>query len=110
MEGIIGRNAFTLAGGWGNEEATSSTALAQGQYFKVTIHCDPMQYKIAINQQHFAEFNHRADPATMTYLNVASTSQDMTLACISIEDSTPTPHNQGYAPPMYPMQPNQHQG
>ncbi|XP_042891813.1 galectin-4-like [Penaeus japonicus] len=137
LEGMIGRNAFTRAAGWGVEEASGSVALAQGQNFEVTILCDPMCFKIAVNQQHLAEFSHRTNPATMTYLNVASSSQDITLACVWIEDPAPPPPAQppygapspagpyapqpnygppppysggpGYAPPMYPNQPYQQQ-
>ncbi|XP_068242862.1 galectin-8-like isoform X2 [Palaemon carinicauda] len=90
-EGIIGRNAFTRAAGWGQEEATSSIALARGQNFDVTILSDPINFKIALNGQHFAEFSHRTNPATLIYINIASTSQDMTLACVWIEDPNPVP-------------------
>lgn len=73
----------------------------------------------------------------MNYINVASSSQDITLACVWIEDSAPPPPVQpsygapgvggpyppqpnygppppysggpGYAPPMYPNQPYQQQ-
>ncbi|XP_066979112.1 uncharacterized protein [Macrobrachium rosenbergii] len=90
-EGIIGRNAFTRAAGWGQEEATNSIALARGQNFDVTILCDAMQLKIALNGQHFAEYNHRTNPATLSYINIASSSQDLTLACVWIEDSNPVP-------------------
>lgn len=137
LEGVIGRNAFTRAAGWGVEEASGSAAFAQGQNFEMTILCDPMCFKIALNQQHFAEFSHRTNPATMNYINVASSSQDITLACVWIEDSAPPPPVQpsygapgvggpyppqpnygppppysggpGYAPPMYPNQPYQQQ-
>lgn len=99
-EGMIGRNAFTRNAGWGQEEATSSAAFACGQNFDVTIFCDPMQFKIALNQNHFAEFNHRTNPATLTFLNIASTSQDVTIACIWIEDEAAQPQPQpGFAPP-----------
>ncbi|KAG7156598.1 galectin-4-like [Homarus americanus] len=103
VEGVVGRNSFTRAMGWGQEEATNTLALARGQNFDVTIMCDPINFKIAINHDHFAEFNHRTNPATMTYLNIASTSQDMNLACVWIEDSSPPPYAQ-MAPvgPHYP--------
>nr|QBG49579.1 galectin [Penaeus penicillatus] len=136
LEGVIGRNAFTRAAGWGVEEASGSAAFAQGQNFEMTILCDPMCSKIALNQQYFAEFSHRTNPATMNYINVASSSQDITLACVWIEDSAPPPvqppygapgaggpydpqpnyvppppysPGPGYAPPMYPNQPYQQQ-
>ncbi|XP_045108962.1 galectin-9-like isoform X3 [Portunus trituberculatus] len=99
-EGVIGRNAFTRAAGWGQEEATSSPAFARGQNFDITILCDPAQFKIALNQNHFAEFNHRANPASLTFLNISSTSQDVTVACVWVEDGPGAPQPQpGFAQP-----------
>ncbi|KAK4301805.1 hypothetical protein Pmani_026072 [Petrolisthes manimaculis] len=109
-EGIIGRNAFTRAAGWGQEEATNSAAFARGQNFDVTILCDPVAFKVAINNDHFCEFHHRINPASLTYLNMASTPQDLHLACVWVEDgSAPQPQPPAYAqaPPMgmsYPPQ------
>lgn len=45
-EGIIGRNAFTRAAGWGQEEATNSAAFARGQNFDLTILCDANEFKV----------------------------------------------------------------
>lgn len=100
-EGIIGRNAFTRAAGWGQEEATSSAAFARGQNFDLTVLCDSAEFKIAINQNHFASFSHRTNPATLAFLNIDSTNQDVTIACVWIEDNQAPPAPQpGFAPPM----------
>nr|QGN03800.1 galectin [Scylla paramamosain] len=109
-EGVIGRNAFTRAAGWGQEEATSSPAFARGQNFDITILCDPAQFKIALNQNHFAEFNHRTNPASLNFLNITSTSQDVTVACIWIEDGPGAPQTQaGFAPsPISGFEPRRH--
>lgn len=45
-EGVIGRNAFTRAAGWGQEEATNSDAFARGHNFDITILCDPSAFKV----------------------------------------------------------------
>jgi len=91
-EGIVGRNSFTRAAGWGAEEASNTPAFAPGQNFEITILCDPMQFKIALNGQHFAEYNHRTNPASMMFLNVASSTQDITLGCVWIENpAVPAP-------------------
>ena len=49
-EAQLGRNCFTRAGGWGNEELTSAVAgLAPGMPFDVAILCDAQQFKVSIN-------------------------------------------------------------
>ncbi|KAK7075564.1 Galectin [Halocaridina rubra] len=113
VEGVIGMNSFTRASGWGQEEATNSIALARGQNFDVTILCDPMQFKIALNGEHFAEYNHRTNPATLMYVNMASSGQDLTLACVWIEDNSApvppppqAPYSQALAGMPYPPSPS----
>ncbi|CAL4139099.1 unnamed protein product, partial [Meganyctiphanes norvegica] len=132
-EGIVGCNAFTRSGGWGQEAAVNTPALVRGQTVEITILCDPTVFKIAMNRSHLTEFHHRLNPASLNHLNISSTSNDITISCVWIEDTaqpaapappyaqapstsppygTPGPNPQqtsstgGYAPPpgMYPGQ------
>lgn len=107
-EGVIGRNAFTRQAGWGQEEATSSVAFARGQNFNVAIMCDQTNFKVAINNDHFCEYSHRINPASLTCLNLLSTPQDLHLACVWIEDGAAIQSPAGFGQAMpagYAQQP-----
>uniref|UniRef100_A0A6A7FNY0 Galectin n=2 Tax=Hirondellea gigas TaxID=1518452 RepID=A0A6A7FNY0_9CRUS len=102
-EGQLGRNSFTRAAGWGPEElAPGVQGLAPSMTFDVTIMCDPLQFKIAYNGKHVCEYMHRMNPASLSYLNVASLPGDLSLSCVWIEQSQNQAPAQPYAAPAPP--------
>ena len=44
---------------WGNEEKSGYSPITANQPFEILILAEPMIYKIAVNGQHFCQFNHR---------------------------------------------------
>lgn len=105
-EGQMGRNSFTRGLGWGTEELSSSVpGLAPGAPFDLTVLCDPQHFKMAFNGHHLCEFNHRVNPSSLTYLQVASLPGDLSLSCVWIEQNVAPPQQQvqsyGAPPPAY---------
>ncbi|CAL4068658.1 unnamed protein product, partial [Meganyctiphanes norvegica] len=90
-ESIVGCNAFTRARGWGQEMATGTPGMIRGQSFEITILCEPVNFKIALNRTHLTEFAHQTNPSSLSHLNVATGSSDITLSTVWIEDSIPVP-------------------
>ncbi|KAL0273193.1 UNVERIFIED_CONTAM: hypothetical protein PYX00_005927 [Menopon gallinae] len=54
----------------GYEERHGPMPIYPGQNFEVIILCDPQNFKIAFNGQHFTEFNHRLPYSAITNLSV----------------------------------------
>ncbi|XP_033125921.1 galectin-8-like isoform X2 [Anneissia japonica] len=53
------RNTLTRQS-WGKEETQGSYfPFAHGQHFQIIILCEPHQFKVAVNGQHFIEYKHR---------------------------------------------------
>ncbi|CAF1228215.1 unnamed protein product, partial [Adineta ricciae] len=67
-------------GGWGNEERKSLN-ISSGQSFNVIIMVTEQAFKIAVNNQHVADFNHRMP---FTAADTVSIKGDLNLADVQI--------------------------
>jgi len=106
QEHQLGRNSFTRATGWGNEELTPNVhGLAPSANFDIAILCDPACFKIAMNGQHLCEFQHRMNPNMLNHVQIGSLSGDLTLSCLWVEESNTAPPPPASAPQM-PYNPN----
>ena len=105
-ERVVVRNSLTF-GQWGHEEKHGPVfPFIAGQAFEILIMAEPNQYKIAINSQHFTEFNCRMPLERVSYL---SADGDITINMITFEGGYGAP---GHAqmpmampmptPPMHP--------
>ncbi|KAF7394783.1 hypothetical protein HZH66_007957 [Vespula vulgaris] len=66
-DGVITRNHIESMT-WGANENEGPLCIQPGQEFEMIILCDHLNYKIAINGRHFAEFAHRLPYQKVTYL------------------------------------------
>ncbi|XP_046822778.1 uncharacterized protein LOC124425847 [Vespa crabro] len=66
-DGVITRNHIESMA-WGANENEGPMCIQPGQEFEIIILCDHLNYKIAINGRHFAEFAHRLPYQKVTYL------------------------------------------
>ncbi|XP_011305633.1 spidroin-2-like [Fopius arisanus] len=81
-DGFITRNHIQSMS-WGPEENGGPLVLQPGQDFEVILLCEPLQYKIAINGRHFAEFGHRLPYQKVTHLVIDG---DVEITSISYEN------------------------
>jgi len=68
-EGAVVRNSKNN-NQWGQEERGGSFPFSKNQPFQLQILCDPQSFKIAVNGQHFADFQHRMDAANVQTVTV----------------------------------------
>lgn len=55
---------------WGNEEKSGHSPIRTNQPFEILILAEAMNYKVAVNGQHFCQFNHRLPLNLARFINV----------------------------------------
>jgi len=58
-------------GGWGPEERDGYNPFTKGGNFDMLILCEPNEYKVAVNGQHFTSFRHRANMQEVNHIGVS---------------------------------------
>ncbi|XP_060083867.1 galectin-9-like isoform X2 [Ylistrum balloti] len=104
-QGNVVRNSHEK-GSWKKEETYGSFPFHPGQPFEMIIAVEISQYKIAVNGQHFTEFQHRIPVHLVNTINICGA---VSIFCIRFDapgQAMPTgyPQNFGYGqPPMMPQ-------
>ncbi|KAK3921371.1 Galectin-5 [Frankliniella fusca] len=71
---------------WGPEESLGFFPFSQGQPFELILLCEATHFKIAINGQHYTEFEHRMAFQTVSHITVDG---DIELTSVRFEDPPP---------------------
>ncbi|KAF5275171.1 hypothetical protein FQR65_LT04203 [Abscondita terminalis] len=110
LQSYIARNSFE-DGEWGKEEDSGNLTIAPGEHFEILILCDPTSYKIAVNGNHFGEFQHRIPFNGVSHLKIDGTVAIGLIAFESAMAPPPPPPQRmgdggemppGYGPPPPP--------
>ncbi|XP_037071999.1 galectin-4-like [Pollicipes pollicipes] len=93
-ENCVVRNSLIYQS-WGDEERHPNfMPLQRGASFEILILCEPSEYKVAINGQHFCEFRHRMAPQNATFFSIDG---DINVTMLAFEGGSP-PGAPGYMP------------
>jgi len=80
QNGVVVRNSCT-GGNWGNEERQQpSFPFVAGQVCRLIILVEPHQFKVAVNNNHFVEFQHRdTNLAAIQWVEVVADASNVTI-------------------------------
>lgn len=71
---------------WGPEESLGYFPFTPGQPFEVILLCETSHFKIAVNEQHYTEFEHRMAYQLISHITVDG---DVDLTAVRFEDPPP---------------------
>ncbi|XP_033736262.1 galectin-9-like isoform X2 [Pecten maximus] len=99
-QGLVVRNSHQK-GSWKKEETYGNFPFHPGQPFELIIAVETSQYKIAVNGQHFTEFQHRIPVHLVNTINIAG---GVSIFCVRFDAPGPVmpacqPQNFGYGQP-----------
>ncbi|XP_030759425.1 trithorax group protein osa-like [Sitophilus oryzae] len=103
-QGYIARNSYQDQS-WDKEEGKGKLPIGPAQSFEILLLVDPHRYKIAINGQHFAEFDHRIPFEKVTHLVIDG---DVSITLISYEGIVLGAENATSSAPLNAEQPPQY--
>nr|AXF35731.1 lectin 1 [Holotrichia oblita] len=84
--GDLVNNSYNVKKRWEEEERFHEVPITPGQNFEVLILCEATKFKIAIDGEHFCDFNHRIPFTNIKHLDIRG---DATITLLSFEDNTP---------------------
>ncbi|XP_077290863.1 uncharacterized protein LOC143914490 isoform X2 [Arctopsyche grandis] len=72
---------------WGAEDVSGGMPLSPGKNFQAILLCEQQSFKLALNGQHFCEFQHRTPIYRVSHLTIDG---DVTISMIQFQGSSPS--------------------